>query len=45
MGIFEISLMSKFYGGRYKKLWGLSRISNIMLSALEYLSRNKKVAL
>ena len=44
-GVFEISLFSKFYGGRSETLYGLSGIGDIMLSALGDLSRNKKVGL
>jgi glycerol-3-phosphate dehydrogenase (NAD(P)+) len=44
-GVFEISLFSKFYGGRAETLNGLSGIGDIMLSALGDLSRNKKVGL
>jgi glycerol-3-phosphate dehydrogenase (NAD(P)+) len=44
-GVFEISLFSKFYGGKSETLNGLSGIGDIMLSALGDLSRNKKVGL
>lgn len=44
-GVFEISLFSKFYGGRAETLYGLSGIGDIMLSALGDLSRNKKVGI
>jgi glycerol-3-phosphate dehydrogenase (NAD(P)+) len=44
-GVFEISLFSRFFGGRSETLYGLSGIGDIMLSALGDLSRNKKVGL
>ena len=44
-GVFEISLLSKFYGGKKETLHGLSGIGDIMLSAFGDLSRNKKVGI
>ncbi len=44
-GVFEVSLFSKFIGGRKETLNGLAGIGDIMLSAFGELSRNKKVGL
>ena len=44
-GVLEISLFSKFIGGKKETLNGLAGIGDIMLSAFGDLSRNKKVGL
>jgi glycerol-3-phosphate dehydrogenase (NAD(P)+) len=44
-GVFEVSLFSKFFGGKKETLNGLAGIGDIMLSAFGDLSRNKKVGL